>query len=771
MKISKRIKAGLCALAATVLVAAAGMVVACSGDDDDSSDGEEEEEEEETSGEVDLSDYTIGDSDGGTLLVTASIVSEATEVVITFTNEGTGSDWLTLFDYSSSSWESEISAGIWDYSSSSGTTTITITSSGYTITSTLSGFSTITGTSYTLSTYATSGIWAAGSGCTVTSVTYTTGSTSTGEEEDDDDDDSTTYSLIDVSDWDELLESTLSVSSSSGDINTSGTLTQVLAADDFADYKAIVIQGTAVRAGYDTDGSTTLTSTASWLTAGGSSGSWTYGFISWPTATTTGSTTVSITYQLYADETNVVKVWEGGYEIYESSSIDDFEKGIYLAGQYVEDIMVYGYGGIISFEEVEDNSESSGDAGEHADSVELYDISVTLSSDFMMGFEGSCVSQLEEKGYDYCDADGETGDPFEIAADYGANWARVRLWHTPLTKSDGNNTTDRAIEMGKDIKSAGMSFLLDFHYSDDWADPGAQAYPEAWDEITELGDSDDTEDDGTLCGVVYSYTLDVLTKLKEAGCTPDMVQLGNEINNGMLMTLSDGSTDATVQCSAGSSNMAAVLTAAANAVHEVDTDIKIMLHIASNRRYSTTTYTSWFTTLESAGFSDYDYIGLSYYPFYGHGTVGALKDNIAALKAAGLGNNDSASVLVVETSWPWTNDNGDSTSNILTYSNAYMSAYMTEDSNNLSDSGSDLLDEIEFETYGSTSYIAFSAQNQVTIFEIIVEAVADAGGCGVFYWGSEWIPNSYTGSTWDNQALFDFDGICMPSMEMFSVGQ
>ena len=396
------------------------------------------------------------------------------------------------------------------------------------------------------------------------------------------------------------------------------------------------------------------------------------------------------------------------------------------------------------------------DASADNSSVTLNAIGATLSNDFMRGFDASMVSQLEECGAVFSDTDGEEGDIFEILAEHGVNWARLRIWVDPADDAQGDNDYDRTLAMAKRAKAAGLKFLLDFHYSDTWADPGSQHRPADWDDITTLGTKDDTTN-STLCGTVYAYTYEVVKGLYDEGCAPDMVQLGNEINPGMLTTSSTGGSTSP-SCGSGTSeaaNLVAVLQAAAAAVDAVDSDIDKMIHLASS---SGDNLQWWFNRMDGI---DYDYIGLSWYPYYSHGTLEKLRTYLAALK-----DTYNKEVLVVETSWGWSFDAwSDDTSNEFWYDDGVAAA------SNLVDSSNTMLQYLQTGTYNGEDCIAASCQNQVTIFSAIMEAVANAGGCGVFYWGGDWIPDgdNQIADNWENQTLFDFEGVALPSIDMFGV--
>ena len=392
-----------------------------------------------------------------------------------------------------------------------------------------------------------------------------------------------------------------------------------------------------------------------------------------------------------------------------------------------------------------------------AQSITLRPIDAVIPAGFMCGFDASMVSQLEELGVTYMDEGYVPKDFFQILKDHGVNWVRLRIWNDPDYYLPGNNTYQRTLDMAQRIKAVGLNFLLDFHYSDTWADPAAQSRPEAWDEITKIGSPEET---GTLCAAIYEYTKEVLTGLKDAGCAPDMVQIGNEINPGMLVTLSDGRTDAKPSCSSWKTNaspayLTKTLKAAAQAVRETDTSIKVVIHLASSKGDN---LTWWFDRMHGI---DFDCIGLSYYPYYDHGTIKQLQSTIKTLKS-----KYKKDVFVVETSWGWSCEEwGDNTNNLFWYDEGVAA------NKNLVDSSNSMLNFLEREKHKGKKCVSASYQNQVTIFAAIAEATLKGGGCGVFYWGGDWVPdgNNEIADNWENQTLFDFEGVALPSLDMFKI--
>ena len=380
------------------------------------------------------------------------------------------------------------------------------------------------------------------------------------------------------------------------------------------------------------------------------------------------------------------------------------------------------------------------------------DEELNLDADFMRGFDASMVSQLEEYGSSFYNENGTKEDIFKILKAHGINWIRLRIWNAPQDSTPGQNNYEHTLAMAKRIKQNGLKFLLDFHYSDSWADPAKQSLPAEWDNVSSIEE---------LCSKVSEYTKKILTDLKSQGCAPDMVQLGNEINSGMFLTKSDGTTAPSIDCyswtgdTEGNKNLLKVLQSASSAVSEIDSSIKKMIHLASSKGDN---FDWWFKNLQNLKGVDYDYIGLSYYPFEEHGTLKQLRENISYLK-----KTYKKQVLVAETSWAWSMEAyGDSTSNIVWYEPAGIQA-----AKNLVDNKSTQLKNLKTQTYNGKKCVSASVQNQATVVKAIMEATSNAGGCGIFYWGGDWIPNSKIQDTWENQTLFDLEGKALESLNVF----
>ncbi|MBU5352306.1 glycosyl hydrolase 53 family protein [Paenibacillus barcinonensis] len=339
-------------------------------------------------------------------------------------------------------------------------------------------------------------------------------------------------------------------------------------------------------------------------------------------------------------------------------------------------------------------------------------------SDYVRGVDISTLTAIEAKGGKYLDSNGTERDLLDILKDRGVNYVRLRLWNDPQ-QSGGYNDKEDVIKMAVRAKQKGMKVLLDFHYSDDWAHPGQQLVPKAWENLDFEG----------LKKAVYDYTVEVVGDLKDAGAMPDMVQIGNEINSGLL-----NGKNLTVNFAQN----AALLKSGINAVRAVEAaggnsgdPAKIMIHLAEGGKTDSIKW--YFGELEKAepGLK-YDIIGLSYYPFW-HGTFADVQRTMNAVSAA-FGKD----VIIAETSYPFTYKNGDKHGNII---------------------GSDQALHVGGATFPAT------VQGQYDAIAGIMDLIAnvpDNHGAGFFYWEPAWIPAGVgwidtEGDAWENQGMFDYD--------------
>jgi arabinogalactan endo-1,4-beta-galactosidase len=373
-----------------------------------------------------------------------------------------------------------------------------------------------------------------------------------------------------------------------------------------------------------------------------------------------------------------------------------------------------------------------------------------LPPDFIMGADMSMLDQLERMGARFQSQDGEPGDALRIVRDNGVNWVRLRLWHTPVNADDvieggrtisrrgdpiggGNNDLATTIRLARRAKALGLKFLLDIHYSDFWVDPEKQAKPAAWRGLS----------GAALEQAVYRYTAQVFDELKKSDVLPDMVQIGNELNGGMLWP--DGKTwkgelDDHV---GGDDGFVALISQGIRAAHDADPlrgkpgHMKVAVHLADGG--SNALYRRVFDLFAKRGV-DFDVIGMSFYPYY-HGPIEDLQANADDISA-----RYGKDVVVLETAYAYTLRNGD-----------------------------DWPDVFNAKMQDSVGYQA-SVQGQASMVRDVIAAMARVPkrrGLGLFYWEPDWIPvagagwRTGEGNGWDNQAMFDFHGRALPSLAVF----
>ena len=356
-----------------------------------------------------------------------------------------------------------------------------------------------------------------------------------------------------------------------------------------------------------------------------------------------------------------------------------------------------------------------------------------LSTDFIKGADVSIMPELERNGTKFYD-NGIEQDGLTILKNHGVNWIRVRIWNNPYVVGPegvggGNTDEAKAIEMAKRAKALGMKVLVDLHYSDFWVDPGQQKKPDAW-----KNDSGDK-----LVDDVYAYTAKVMQDFNAQGVTPDMVQVGNELNNGMLWP----EAQLTEDNPNGYKFLAKLLNAGLQAVHDNDKDnkVKTMIHLAG---VDVNLYHTFFDNLIVKNkVNDFDIIGMSFYPFW-HGTMDDLKNTMNDVSAKY--NKD---VIAVETAFGYTLEDADFEKNNFGTNEEKVGGYKA------------------------------TVQGQATGLRDVMATVAsvnDNRGLGIFYWAPDWVINEKVGwksngggNGWDNLTLFDTKGNALESMDTFNL--
>jgi arabinogalactan endo-1,4-beta-galactosidase len=327
-------------------------------------------------------------------------------------------------------------------------------------------------------------------------------------------------------------------------------------------------------------------------------------------------------------------------------------------------------------------------------------------ADFYFGADLSYINELQDCGASFHQNNTKV-EPYHFFAQQGNNLLRLRLWHKPSWTSYSTLT-----DVKKSIKKAkaeNMQVLLDFHYSDTWADPAHQIIPAAWANIT---------DEKTLGDSLYNYTKATLVALHNEKLLPDLVQIGNETNSEILMAKPTAQNSPT-----NWQRQIYLINKGLQAVKDFNTEnnqnVLRMLHIAQPENAR-----SWFEKAKTNGLADYEYIGLSYYPNWSKYDMEKLKEEMVFLK-----KTFSKELMIVETGYPYSYKNFDSAGNVLG-NQAALKGYTV------------------------------SPEGQLSFMIDLTAKVKEAGGKGVVYWEPAWVSTSCktlwsTGSHWENAAFFD----------------
>lgn len=319
-----------------------------------------------------------------------------------------------------------------------------------------------------------------------------------------------------------------------------------------------------------------------------------------------------------------------------------------------------------------------------------------------LGADLSYVNEMEDCGAVYRDA-GKPVDPFALLKAKGGNIVRVRLWND-ATWTKYSDYPD-VLKTIRRAKVAGMQVLLDFHYSDDWADGGKQLTPKAWAGL----------DTAAQAKALHDYTRDILTRLDRDGAMPEMVQVGNETNPELL----GGKEFVPINWARNARLFNAGIAAVREVGRTASINPRVMLHIAQPEHVL-----PWFDAAKAAGVTDYDVIGVSYYSKWSKYSLAQLKRTVTTAR-----HRYKTDVIVVETGYPFTLEGADTATNLL---------------------GKDAL---------ITGYPPSPAGQRRFMIDI-TQLVIDAGGIGVVYWEPNWVSTRCgtrwgKGSDWENSAWFD----------------
>ena len=360
---------------------------------------------------------------------------------------------------------------------------------------------------------------------------------------------------------------------------------------------------------------------------------------------------------------------------------------------------------------------------------------------FVKGMDLSTLLELERCGAKYYD-NGEERDLLAIMKSYDVDTIRIRLWNDPWSETGesygaGENDLKTSLEIAKRVTAAGFGVLLNFHYSDFWADPGKQIKPKAWADygVKELEQA------------VYDYTLESMRTFLDAGVNITMVQVGNELSNGLLWP--EGKVP-------NYDNIATFVNAGIRAVRKADAAIPVMIHLDNGGNNAL--YRERFDNFTKRG-EDFEIIGLSYYPFW-HGSLQMLNDNMNDI-AERYGKD----LVIAEVSMGYTMEDY---KNYEKLSDEERKGYATRPA---------LVEKIEY---------PMTKQGQYDFMEDFLNRISHikgGKGKGFFYWEPAWIPVPGSGwatpaslkymndpgpcgNEWANQALFDYDGNALPTLSL-----
>lgn len=341
-----------------------------------------------------------------------------------------------------------------------------------------------------------------------------------------------------------------------------------------------------------------------------------------------------------------------------------------------------------------------------------------FARDSYFGADLSYANEMDDHGAKFRDG-GAPRDVFKIFKSSGHNLVRIRLWNDAAWTKYSN--FDDVVRSLRRAKAAGLPVLLDFHYSDDWADGDKQLVPKAWENLSP----------DELASELYKYTYATLAALSAKGLMPDLVQVGNETNRELMGDKAGQPPDPArrIDWARNAKLFNAGIRAVRDAGAKAGKMPRIMLHIAQpeNARW-------WFREAGAAGIAGYDIIGLSYYKRWSKMDMAQLGEVIRQLRSM----YPDKDVVVAETAYPFTRESRDEHHNLLG-------------------------DDSAFPAYG------VSPEGQARYMLDLAQLVSDSGGSGVIYWAPDWVSTKArtrwgAGSAWENATFFDFEGNALPAL-------
>lgn len=358
---------------------------------------------------------------------------------------------------------------------------------------------------------------------------------------------------------------------------------------------------------------------------------------------------------------------------------------------------------------------------------------------FVVGADVSSLPSLERSDVVFHDKEGNEADLVELLAENGVQCIRVRIWVDPYDQNGngyggGNCDLDNAIEIGRRAKAQNIGLLVDFHYSDFWADPSRQTLPKAW--------KGQTKEE--LTQTIYNYTYNSLKQLKDNGIIIDYVQIGNEINNGICGQNSLESSCELLKC-------------ASEAVKDAIPEAKVVVHFTDPGSFDF----GWAAKVLEKGCVDYDVFATSYYPYW-HDSLEALKTNLKTIT-----ENYGKQVMIAETSYPYTDRDTDGHPESVTVKNTSVQRQM-DMFLDLSKAMETFGDSYEGIFYWEPAWICVPSEDQNSrkaVWEMFGSGWATSYAAG--YDGQA--ARYHGGSATDTQALFDEEGYALESVSMFSL--
>ena len=443
-------------------------------------------------------------------------------------------------------------------------------------------------------------------------------------------------------------------------------------------------------------------------------------------------------------------------------------------GQAMSSLAIFAYaqGNQVDVSSYKDPWEYGGDTGLKDQKVTIKKVK-GMSESSIRGMDISSYLALKKAGVKYYDYEGNETPLLKVLHDNGINYIRIRIWNDPFnadgeTYGGGGNDVSTGVEIAKEAAQYDMKVLLDFHYSDFWAEPAVQLVPKAWKK-----DVNNTE---KMCSDVYDFTKESIQKFKDAGANIGMVQVGNEITNGLLGIYSNRDKGESFNVIWGdkkkSTEVNKYLKAGIKAVREYTPQVLVALHLETPNVWK---YKTIMNTWKRDNV-DYDVLGSSYYPFW---SIAAKANTPKTLKdVQTLAASYGKMFAVFETSWVNSLNDGDGTPNSI------------GDSTN-------------------TGAYEVGPQGQVNELTDLYDTVlSQDNGLGTFYWEGAWIPvkagwtnweynkqiadqygtgwaskgalgyfpdskmyykgkAAWGGTSWDNQALFDINGYPLQSLKFY----